>query len=207
MGVRESRKSHERQRVVDATADLRACHAVAAQAERSIVPHGHPGKAGVFLKHDADSVRHLARDGAALERHRPGGRLLQPGEYLEQRGLAAAGRADDSEELAALELEIERSECMNRRRSDGPWIDPCDTRKRRMDIRVRRRGGHFCRSGGRNELSTTFFRSTSFCSMPTPFIACAVCSSSGISMRPSLQNFASASCFTMMPTSLGGSGA
>src|SRR5258706_365592 len=99
--------SRSRGQPVTTTSRKRPGHAVTAKTERGIVPHRHPRKAGVFLKHDADPVRHLARDGTALERHRPGGRLLQAGENLEQGGLAAAGGADNGEEFAALELEIE----------------------------------------------------------------------------------------------------
>src|SRR5262249_24898694 len=143
----------------------------------------------------------------ALERYCPHRGLLQPSQHLEQCGLAAAGWTDDGKELAALELQIDRSERMNRRRTGDPRIDARHTREGGGEVLSPGRDAHFFRSGGRNEVSTILVRSTSFCSIPTPFIACTVCSSNGISMRPSLQNFASTSSFTMTPTSFAGKGA
>src|SRR5260221_13916567 len=86
------------------TTDFRGVDAVAVQAKRGVVPHRQPGKACVLLEDDADAVRHLPSHRAVLERHCPRRGLLQPGEQLEQRGLAAAGGTDDREELAASEV-------------------------------------------------------------------------------------------------------
>src|SRR5262249_11717764 len=181
IGAGELRQPHESKRIIDATADLGGAHAVATQAERGVVPHRQPRKASILLKHDADAIRHLARNWTALERHRASRWLLEAGQHLQKGGLAAAGRTDAGQKLTMFELKIDRSERMNRARARGRWIDPRYTRKGGMDVRMRDRGRHRCRSGGRNEASTIFFRSTSFCSIPTPFIACTVCSSSGIS--------------------------
>src|SRR5262245_14274449 len=207
IGAGKVRQSHESQRIIDAAANLRVGHAVTTQAKRGVVPYRQPRKAGILLKDDADAVRYFASDRTAFKRHRAGGGPLQARQHLQQRGLAAAGRTDDGEEFTAFEVKIHLSERMNRSRAGGRRIDPRYTRERGVDVLIRDRGRHFCRSGGRNEASTIFFRSTSFCSIPTPFMACTVCSSSGISMRPSVQNFASTSSFTMTPTSFGASGA
>ena len=86
-------------------------------------------------------------------------------------------------------------------------IDSRHTAEPGVDFLIRQRRRHFCRSGGRNELSTIFVKSTSFSSIPTPFIACTVFSRRGISIRPSLQNFAATRSLTMIPTSFGGRGA
>ena len=75
------------------------------QAERGVVPHRQPGKAGVLLENDADAVGDFAGDGAPLERHRAGGRPLQTGEHFEKGRLAAARRPDHGEELALAEIE------------------------------------------------------------------------------------------------------
>ena len=108
IGAGEVRQSHEGQRVIDAAADFRVDDAVTTQAERGVVPHRQPRKASILLEDDADAVRHLARDWTALERHRAGGGLLQAGQHLQQSGLAAAGRTDDGEKLAALQVELDR---------------------------------------------------------------------------------------------------
>ena len=39
--------------------------------------------------------------------HVAGGRILQPGDDAQQRRLAAAGRADEDDELAILDLEVD----------------------------------------------------------------------------------------------------
>ena len=59
------------------------------------------------LEHDADiavRLRHLL----ALDQDLAGRRREQPGDHLQQRGLAAAGRADHDEELALVDVEIQR---------------------------------------------------------------------------------------------------
>ena len=58
--------------MLHALADLRLGHAGAAQREGGVVVDREPGKARVLLEHDADTVRHLARDRHALEGDRPG---------------------------------------------------------------------------------------------------------------------------------------
>src|SRR3546814_1721533 len=50
--------------------------------------------------------RHPA-DVGSLELHRPLGRLLQPGQHLGQRGLAAAGFADDGQGHAAIGMQAD----------------------------------------------------------------------------------------------------
>ena len=43
-------------------------------------------------------------DVAAVEQHLAGGQCVHAAEYVEQRGLARAGRADDDADLALLDL-------------------------------------------------------------------------------------------------------
>ena len=147
IGAGEVRQPHEGQRVIDAAADFRRGHAAATQAERGVVPHRQPRKAGILLKDDADAVRHLARDWTALERHRAGRGLLEAGQHLQQSGLAAAGRTDDGEKLAASEVEIDRSERMNRSRAGGPRIDPRHAREAGVDFLIRQRRPSFLQIG------------------------------------------------------------
>ena len=43
----------------------------------------------------------------AVDQHAARGRILQPGDDAQQRRLAAAGRADEDDELAVLHLEVD----------------------------------------------------------------------------------------------------
>ena len=64
------------------------------------------------LEHDLDAAAHVerplpgrARDGDAIERDLPGGRLVQPGDAAPDRRLAAAGLADQRDAAARLDGE------------------------------------------------------------------------------------------------------
>ena len=71
----------------------------------SMLPaHRQPGEQGGLLEHQPGAPDDL--DGA-------GGRLVQPGEEVEQRALAAAGRADEAQELAASHREVDAVECLD----------------------------------------------------------------------------------------------
>jgi hypothetical protein len=87
------------------------------QAERNIVANVHPGKDAGFLEHHR--VERPRRRGAAGGRglvrvadhlDRPGGSADEPRQDAQQRRLAAAARADDAEELARPDVEVERGE-------------------------------------------------------------------------------------------------
>ena len=110
IGGGELRQAHQPQRVVDARRDLGLVERRLAQAERDVVGDGEPGKARVLLEHDADALRHLARNRLAFNVTRALGRAVQPGDDLEQRGFPAARRADHGEELAAHQIEVDRPE-------------------------------------------------------------------------------------------------
>src|SRR5207248_6528939 len=97
-------------RVGDAGADLLGWKPRAAQAERDVVPDVEPREARILLEHDADPGRDLAADRLALEADGAGARRRQPGERLQQRGLAAAGRSHDGDEFARGEIEVEGPE-------------------------------------------------------------------------------------------------
>jgi hypothetical protein len=100
--------------IIHAAGDFRRHGAGAAQAECDIVPHVEPGEGRVLLEHDADFIRHRAGDRAPIHLDRAGARPHQPGDDLQKRALAAAGRSDHGDELAAAELEIERAERRHR---------------------------------------------------------------------------------------------
>ena len=103
--------------MLDALADFRLGQAGAAQREGGVVVDREPGKARVLLEHDADPVRHRARDGSPFEgRPCPRSALASPAMTSSKRGLAAAGGPDDGKELALAQI-----------RSSGPsaWTGVC----------------------------------------------------------------------------------
>ena len=73
-------------------------------ASCDVVVDGQPRQQRVVLEHHG-AVRARLVDLAVLEEHAAGGRLEQPGDDVEQRGLAAAGVADDRDELALLDAQ------------------------------------------------------------------------------------------------------
>ena len=113
IGAGECLKPHEGDRVGDAGANLGGRDAGAAQAERDVVPYVEPREARILLEHDADPGGDLIADRLALEADGTVGRSRQAGERLEQRGLAATGRAHDGDEFAGAKIEIERPERMD----------------------------------------------------------------------------------------------
>src|SRR5229473_235991 len=78
-------------------------HVAHAQAVGRVLPHRHPGEDRVALKHHR--VLRAVGAGRHVDLDRSGGGGLQPGEDAQQRRLAAPGRADDREELAARDVE------------------------------------------------------------------------------------------------------
>ena len=74
------------------------------RVDPDVVP---PRQLGVETDAQLDERRHLAVDA-----HRAGIRLVDPGDDLQQRALAAAVRADDSEELTRLDREADVGESL-----------------------------------------------------------------------------------------------
>ena len=132
----------------------------------------HPGEAGVFLKDHPDAVRDLAADRTPLEFDHALRCLLQPRNQLQQSRLAAARRPDDREKFALLEIEIERSQRVDRfppllagKTLVTPRMDTTDTR---LPLRF---AGYFgvLMSSGRKRVSIIFARSMSPLIAPTIF--------------------------------------
>ena len=69
--------------------------------------HAHMREQRVGLEHQVDRplVRRQRRDVAAVEQDAPVARRLEAGEHAQQRGLAAAGRAEQREELVLADVE------------------------------------------------------------------------------------------------------
>ena len=98
------------QRLADALRDLALADAAHAQPEPDILRHRPVRKQRVGLEHHAHVApmhRHVSEVAPAHHDHALV-RLLEPGDHPQRRGLAAAGRAEQREELARPHVEIDR---------------------------------------------------------------------------------------------------
>ena len=102
-------EAHELDRLRYPTGNLVTGPACLAQAEGDVLPHVEVRKQRVALEYrvDRSPVWPHGRDVASTDVDRPLGWLLEAGDHPQSRGLAAARRADDREELAALDFEVE----------------------------------------------------------------------------------------------------
>src|SRR5579875_601755 len=140
-------QAHELDRVSDPAGDLVTRPACLAQAEGDVLPHVEVREQRVALEHRVDRppVGPDSRDVPTADVDRSLGRLLEAGDHPQRRRLAAARRADDREELAPVDLEVEGSDRLqvpeplgdggkaDRRALAGhPWYSP-SSRLRRLD--------------------------------------------------------------------------
>ena len=93
-------------------AHLGARHAAQPQAVADIAEHGHvrPQRVGLEHHRDAALLGREAGDVAAEEPDRAGRRLLEAGDGAQQRGLAAAGGAEDRDEFARRDGEVDAAQ-------------------------------------------------------------------------------------------------
>ena len=98
------------------------------EAERHVAGRGHVGKQRVALEHEPEAapVGLHAHEVLPLERDRAPVRRQEAGDHLQRRGLAAAGRAEQRHELAALDHEIEAG---NGHVRPERLAQPCDDEK------------------------------------------------------------------------------
>ena len=93
----------------DGLVALRARHVAALHAEGDVLAHRHRRVERVGLEHHGDVAvlgRHVVDD-APADLDGTVACAIQPGDDVEQRGLAAAGRSDQHGEFAALDIEID----------------------------------------------------------------------------------------------------
>ena len=107
--VAEALQLHQRQHLLDALGDLAPPDPVLAQAEADIARDIEMREQRVVLEHHVDrpAVRRHGADVLAVEQDAAGAQLLEAGEQAQQRGLAAAGGAEQREELALPDVEGE----------------------------------------------------------------------------------------------------
>jgi hypothetical protein len=91
----------------DARGDLGLRHAAQREPERQVLGHGHVRVQRVALEHHRDVaiLRRDVVDHAVVDAQRAAADLLQPGDHPQQRGLAAARRPDQHQQLAVGDLE------------------------------------------------------------------------------------------------------
>jgi hypothetical protein len=101
--------THEPRGPVDAFAHLRLRKLADDEPERDVLPRGQVGEERVVLEHHGDVALRgpHAGDVALANPDRPLVHRLEPGDAAEKRALAAAGRADNDEQLALARLEID----------------------------------------------------------------------------------------------------
>jgi hypothetical protein len=87
--------------LVQCSADLRLVPVGPLGCDRKgdVAQHAHPGHQGVALEHHA-AIQAGAADFAAVHEHIAGGGFVEPGQHVEDGRLAAAGVAEDADELA-----------------------------------------------------------------------------------------------------------
>ena len=93
----------------DALVERGLVDALAAQAETDVAPYVEVLEEGVALEDRVDValVRRSAGDVLPADQDRPCGRVAEAGDHPQRRGLAAPPRAQQREELAARDVEVE----------------------------------------------------------------------------------------------------
>ena len=99
----------ELERLVDPPPGVRLVERVYLRPKATLSRHGEEREQRVGLEDRVDRplVRWHRREVAAVEQDLAGVGVLEPGDHPQRRGLAAAGRPEQREELAGLDLEVE----------------------------------------------------------------------------------------------------
>ena len=87
------------------------------QPEGHVLEHRHVRVERVGLEHHGDAAlgRRQSVDALAADADLAGGDVLEPGDQAQQRGLAAAGRPDEDDELAVGDVEVDAVRCTSLR--------------------------------------------------------------------------------------------
>src|SRR5690606_31114543 len=109
IAIAEAVELHHGQGAFDPLADVGARHAAYAQGERQVLGHGHVREQRVVLEHHAyvALVRRQFVQGATIEQNLAGGRSFEPGQHHQAGGLAGPGRAEQGQELALADIQVE----------------------------------------------------------------------------------------------------
>ena len=136
---------HQSQNLLHPRRDLGPGHPVLAEAEGDVAGNGHVGKERVRLEHHVDRppIGRQRGEVHAVEQEGAGVRRLEARENAKQRGLAAARRAEQGEELALLDVE---RDIVDRDNATEALADALDAKK------------HALAAGGRRSLSPGVLR-------------------------------------------------
>ena len=109
----ESRQIHQRQGAIHAALQVRTPDPDRLEAEGHVAPHVEVREQSVVLEHHAEPARDRRHRGDVLllHEHPPRVRRLEPREQPERRGLAAAARPEEREQLTPLEAERDPVDC------------------------------------------------------------------------------------------------
>src|SRR5690606_29200884 len=102
-------EADERERLVDAPVRLRALHALHGKAEADILAHRHVGKQRIALENHAEAALfRLERiDAPVAEPDLAAGERQEARQAIERGRLAAAGRAEQGDELPGLDGKVD----------------------------------------------------------------------------------------------------
>ena len=108
IAVGELRQLDELEHLLDAGIDLGGAAMRHLEAEGDVVAHRHVGEQRIGLEHHADLALMRLQVGhvLAIDADRAARRGLEAGDHAQDRRLAAAGRAEQGQELASLDLEV-----------------------------------------------------------------------------------------------------
>ena len=113
VACRDVAELHQIQQLLDPGADGRLVRAFAArldpQAKGHVLEYRHVAKQGVVLEHEANvALAHMEIRGIlAADDDAATVRLLQPGDDPQQGGLAAAGGAEQGDQLTVVKIEVD----------------------------------------------------------------------------------------------------
>ena len=132
-------------------AALVSADALEGEAERDVLPDRQPGEERGVLE-DQRALRRRRGDRLAVEAHLAGRRLLETGDQIEQRALAAAGGPEKDDELAGRHLEVDVGESERRTAGAGiPGLPDAEADQRRLvvadGLRISRHRDSLDRSG------------------------------------------------------------
>ena len=125
LALLEAREVEQLQHLADPPPHLGPRHAAQAQAVADVAEHRHvrPERVGLEHHRDVALLRGEVRDIAAGEPDGAGRGLLEAGDGAQERGLAAAGRAEDRDELARRDGEVDAMQHRRRAVADVEVLD------------------------------------------------------------------------------------